>query len=400
MKKYLYISIVLTTLLGACSPISQTNENDSIVTITIDNPQQEDKIQLSDYFKSAQVIPLETTADCLIGEIQKVDVDDDLLFVFDNSKKGVYCFSKEGKFLHRIGNLGNGPKELPDIKCFTLDKKKKIIYLHSRIVRKLVAYRYNGEFIEEEPCGYCAYEIEEFKNRIYLSATNGSSNEYDIVGRDDKGKIVERYIPSRDSYVSCRPKIRRTTDKLYYYPDLMRDTIYALDGEGSFEPAIIMKAPGHEMPDHVWEKLNYRDTPSFSPQENAMEIIRNGYVMLSDYAVFPNFIYLSFSQGQVYWGFYDCKQKDFVSSYDIRDDLTTFGCFHGAIGQTETQLLACIKADYVSLTERQLQDKEKYMKTFEHTEEQWKANVARIEQLRKQGVEDDSNPILIIYTVK
>lgn len=113
MKKYAYVIIVLSVFLGACSPTPQTNKDDSITTIMIDNPAREDKIILSDYFKSAQVIPLETSVDCLLGEIKKVDVDDGLIFVLDNKRQGVYCFTKEGKYLYRIGSLGNGPKELP-----------------------------------------------------------------------------------------------------------------------------------------------------------------------------------------------------------------------------------------------------------------------------------------------
>lgn len=401
MKKCAYVIIVLLVFLGACSPTPQTNKDDSITTITIDEPAREDKIILSDYFKSAQVVPLETSVDCLLGEIKKVDVNDEFIFVLDNKKHGVYCFTKEGKYLYRIGSLGNGPKELPDIACFTIDKKNKIVYLHSRIVEKVVGYQYNGKAIGEESCGYHALDMELFNGRMYLSEPSGS-NVYDLIGRNGKGKIVEQYMPSPSDHISHSPIIRRSSIALYYYPNSMRDTIYSLDGEDHFEPAILVNIPGHKIPDEARERMSNVNTGLSSPYENAMEIIRNGYVMVEDYAVFPDFIYLSFAyQGQVRWGFYKKKQKDFVSSYDIRDNLTPFSFSPTPVaGQTETQLLTWTRADMVNHMEGILRDKEEYMKNFECTEEQWQANVSQIEQLKKQGIEEDSNPLLVIYTVK
>lgn len=402
MKEHMHkIVAVLFVFLGACSSSLQKNENESIITITIDDPAQEDRIILSYYFLSAQVIPLETTADCLLGEIKKVDIDDGLIFVLDNQKQGVYCFTKEGKYLYRIGSLGNGPKELPDIACFAVDRKNKIVYLHSRIVEKIMKYQYNGDVIGEEPCGYHALDMESFNNRIYLSEPDGS-NSYDLVGWDAKGKIIEWHMPSPSAHISHSPIIRKNLICLYYYPNSMENTVYSLNGEGDFEPAILVDIPWHKIPDEVRERMSNVNTGLSSPYENAMEIIRNGYVILSDYAVFPNFIYLSFAyQGQVRWGFYKREQKEFVSSYDIRDDLTPFGFSPTpVVGQTETQLLTWIRADMVDYVERSLRDKDEYMKNMEFTEEQWQTNVYQIELLRKQGVDEDSNPLVIIYAVK
>lgn len=399
MNKYLFTYIVpLVLLLGGCVSTSQQNKLESVLTITIDDPAQEDHIKLADYFKSSQIISLETSIDCLLGEIYKMDKDDDYLFILDSRKQGVYCFTIQGKFLYRIGKIGNGPKELPDIQSFALDKKKNIVIIHSRAVDKMISYNYKGEVINEEPCGYIASDMEVLGEKIYLSDPNGN-NEYDLVGREgESGKIVEHYIPSRYDYISSKPIFRKSNNCLYYYPNLMRDTIYTVDQEKGLQPAIVIESPEHKIPDHVWERMNNLKTRSSF--KDAVEINEKGYVTLNDYAVYLDFIYLSFTyQGQVRWGFYDCKQKKLVSSYDIRDNVSYFG-FNQIIGQTDTQLLTWVDAGKVDFLKELLENDKDYLVRCGYTEEHGHALLSQIYCLKEQGVGEDSNPILIIYNTK
>ena len=108
-------------------------------------------MKLSDYCESATVVPLETSADCLLSEIKKVEVDGDLIYLKDNKGESVYCFDFQGNLKKKIGHRGDGPEDFVELTSFTLDKENGLVYVYSRANDKIVVYRVNGDFVESFP---------------------------------------------------------------------------------------------------------------------------------------------------------------------------------------------------------------------------------------------------------
>ena len=80
------------------------------------NAGKEQEIKLSEVAKSVRVIPLETTEECLLGTDLKIYYGEEYIFVCDQRQPGAfYRFSKDGKFLNKIGCSGEGPEEY--IRC-------------------------------------------------------------------------------------------------------------------------------------------------------------------------------------------------------------------------------------------------------------------------------------------
>ena len=76
------------------------------------NAGKEQEIKLSEVAKSVLVIPLETTEECLLGTDLKIYYGEEYIFVCDQRQPGAfYRFSKDGKFLNKIGCSGEGPEE-------------------------------------------------------------------------------------------------------------------------------------------------------------------------------------------------------------------------------------------------------------------------------------------------
>lgn len=101
-------------------------------------------------------IPLETKENCLIGEIRKVLIYDEFIFVFDRFTNSLYVFDKEGKFIRKIGKTGQGPGEYGRISDFDIDQINNEIILYDINSRKFLFYDFNGVYLGNESIGkYC-----------------------------------------------------------------------------------------------------------------------------------------------------------------------------------------------------------------------------------------------------
>ena len=105
--------------------------------------EKESSISLSSLIKCIQTIILETNDECLIGNIDELQVFDGNLYVLDSDKaKSLFVFDKKGIFLRKIGRVGQGPGEYISPRDFTLDLENRIIYILDQRNRIL---KYNTE---------------------------------------------------------------------------------------------------------------------------------------------------------------------------------------------------------------------------------------------------------------
>ena len=134
----------MTTLLLASSCHQQQTFLDS-VPIDIVNKHNPIQIDIYDIVDSISYIPLETSNNCLLGDIQCVKKDDDVFFVKDI--KGIFVFDKEGRFKNEIGRRGNGPGEYFYIDNFYLDRKNKLVCLIFNAKKQILQYDYDGNYV-------------------------------------------------------------------------------------------------------------------------------------------------------------------------------------------------------------------------------------------------------------
>lgn len=95
-------------------------------------------------------IPLETKDGSLIGNITDIKFDSNIIFVADLMKENrITIFTRDGKYLNTIARRGNGPQEYLNCSDFSIDSKNKIIYILDGDKGNILAYDYNGEFIDK-----------------------------------------------------------------------------------------------------------------------------------------------------------------------------------------------------------------------------------------------------------
>lgn len=102
------------------------------------------QINISSIADSISYISLETSPNCLISEIKEVQQNSDKLFI--RSKNGeLFCFSKSGKFLNKIGRKGKGPKEYYFLLDYVISDSFVYILDYSQ---RIALYDHAGKFKE------------------------------------------------------------------------------------------------------------------------------------------------------------------------------------------------------------------------------------------------------------
>ena len=141
--------LIIVLLFFGCNSNSFNRYNEEIETIDL-TPGLIAKgkaIKLSEYADDIQYIFLEASDDCLIYEIDKIMVDDSLIFIFN--KKQFLIFDTTGKFKRSIGRVGKGPGEFLSIMDFTINTNENTIYIYDYNQRKVICYKYNGDLVFE-----------------------------------------------------------------------------------------------------------------------------------------------------------------------------------------------------------------------------------------------------------
>lgn len=189
----LYISIAL---------ISCTEKHDDDTgtrTIKININKKKDFIELSNYF-DAEIVCLETNADCQIGQIDKVKTTDQYIFVLDKTvARAVFLFDKKGKFVRKFDKKGKGQGEYLYLE--NMDVYENHLYILSGLDRKILQYNYHtGNFAKETRLNsHGGYELKVLPDQDFFTIRANSILRIDFW--NSKGKLTNTVLDEKFSYV-------------------------------------------------------------------------------------------------------------------------------------------------------------------------------------------------------
>ena len=145
MKSILLLLII--TLLGCSSnkkqePISKSgvpviNLSEDVSTVP--------SLLLSESAEKLEIVSLEMTDQSMLGEIRRIQVTDHNIWIDHGREFYIYRFSRTGKFLNRIGSIGQGPGEYVNYLTFLVDEDKKEVYIIAN-TNGVLAYDFEGNF--------------------------------------------------------------------------------------------------------------------------------------------------------------------------------------------------------------------------------------------------------------
>ncbi len=133
-------------LLGSCKPGS-SDENTGELTV-IKFEEAPDSFRLTDSFKNISCIQLEMTDNSILDKIKTIlDADGNIVVLTKDYEISV--FNKEdGKFIRRIGSVGEGPEDFITAQDICYDQTNKTLTVFDRLKREFIIYKLTGEFVD------------------------------------------------------------------------------------------------------------------------------------------------------------------------------------------------------------------------------------------------------------
>ena len=389
--KYPYMKLVTNKAVHL-----QVNERKSNMAVPLD----EDTFRVKVHY-----LPLETNEDCLQGGIDKLEADDQSIFIFDDWNDKVLRFSqKDGSFMNSFGAKGRGPGEYIRISDMSLNRKKKEVCLIDNGGYKFLYYDYDGQLLREEPMFYYYYKVE-FVGDYMVQYPGGSENtmapsvnhNYLIFARqsDQTPKYVgfpfSEQLANEFGYGMTYPLVSCNGD--VYFNHLLSDTIWQIKPNGTCEAKYVFKIPGR---DNLFDENDFQNMSSALYEQKTQEA---KCYYSDDIRITENFVFARIRGGE-----------DML--YCIPTGHCKYGMFYlKAFG--ETQLLG--NADFLTLNGKSFvkilqpdhilehikKEIECYVPLLGKTEEQlmdeWLTEEER-QLLQKMTPED--NPILMIIDIE
>ena len=216
VKRFLLNLLFGGCLFTACSGGSSNTSSSNIsysedgVTVIPMNAQPGDVLNLSDFAESIELIPLETTDDCLIGWIPEIIATENYYYMisavgYDFQK--LYVYDKQGKFVRQISSRGQGGNEFLEVRDFDVIGDSIIKMGDVFVIR---TFNFEGKELSAKllPGGIDVREITSMKGRTILFIGGKPSSrtaEKLLFQLDEKDSVRAEFfeVPSMANRVSA-----------------------------------------------------------------------------------------------------------------------------------------------------------------------------------------------------
>lgn len=154
------ISLIVSLCTISCQDyVSRNVTAEKKISINPDDINENDYGKASKYFKNIDYIPLETTDDCTIGEISRIKIVGNMLFIEDKISNSIFLFNINGKFIRRIGVIGRSNNEYIRISSFDVNSKTLDIDIYCEFKQSIIRYNINGEFVSNTKIGVICQDV-------------------------------------------------------------------------------------------------------------------------------------------------------------------------------------------------------------------------------------------------
>lgn len=383
IKIYTLCIIIFMSIFSCTKNVSKSE----LTTIKL-NPNKENFILLSDIIDSLYTVPLETTEQALLSNIEKLEYDDGFYFIQNTQDYLIYIFNDKGTFCCQPAKKGQGPGEVRFPQCFALDKVNKKIWLTNN--DSFYKYNYEGNYLGNKAysLAFSDFCIERSGNIYFYTNKNNNAHIGDgfltgnITMLSSKGE-KKTWFKSKEalknepnkSYMSFFTRIpfsEQEDGKITCHYALC-DTIYSID-LNDIKPSYVIDLGKNK------SKIDF-DQISVSDVEEYIQAHPETVWYVRNVIETPNMLTFSYNLGFEYYAdvYYNKSNGHVLEGKPINDLL---GGNIKVLGKKEDKIIGYILAEDVQVSEK--------LSSFISQEQ--------LAELKK--ITPESNPILIEFTLK
>lgn len=210
-------------------------ESENMIELDIDlNKNSLPYDSLMDFVK---FVKLETTGNNLIGSISQILFSQNKIIVVDwEVSKSITVYDESGRFLNKIGALGQGPEEYVFLRHVALTPDKSMVVVLDMDSRSMKYYSIDGHFIKSEKTPFWFSHCEFITDNIIAGEYNGGNllpehkNQYkpQLVTTTLQKKVCnsgfQSYYSKNFAATTLMP-LRKFEEEVFYSPPFS-DTIY------------------------------------------------------------------------------------------------------------------------------------------------------------------------------
>ena len=265
IKRCTFIICFFLIYFSSCN--TQKETKDDVLRISLQEAEKRTNFNTSDVFSSIEYVALETTSQCLIGEIVYISVSEKFILAFNcYNNPSCHLFSREGKYIRSIGQRGNGPQDYLDNSYrVKIDEKSEMIYLLGLF--EICVYNLSGKFIKklnllelEKAISVRTQNIMHWKDNLFCANIDLNSGKapYRCIIFTLDGEIVKLF-PNHIFFDTGKSGgvVRSTLNSdanIYcyneqlFFKERLCDTLFRITEQLELVPEIIFDLPGKKMP--------------------------------------------------------------------------------------------------------------------------------------------------------
>ena len=228
MKNKICLLCIAVLLLTACMEKQQYKTNYLVKETEI---QQYNSDKLSGIVEYFDIVPLETSDDCLLGEINVIKKRSGRYYVRTNANR-LDVFNGDGKHLMKVGGVGQGPGEYAAICDFDVDND----HIYILVPGKILKYDSNGTFQTELPIENLQWgHLRRIKNGFLIQCVQPLPDGNGLIYADDKGNVIQTAMPvGEHTHLKGNLAWTEWNEECYFYHLSTSNDLFCYDVESQY----------------------------------------------------------------------------------------------------------------------------------------------------------------------
>lgn len=369
---------------------NMTLNDSSVMFISIKDCSIRKEALLSEWVDSISFVYLNSDNAALIGSINKLVQNKDAIYLLDRYKtKSIKKFAMNGEYLTDIGKYGEGPGEYVEPTDFIVNDSSIIVY--DQFGCRLNFYTLDGKYICAKKMPFLCLRFHQFTSNNFIFCTLDADNQhmqaiedYSIFETDSAFIINKRgFYRKRGLYSSIISDFNfaEMNGQLYYHPPFS-GKIYKINPDGTCEMVVQLDFGLKRLPEKFLLNENWNEFQEESDKGRY-------YFFPGEFLFAGNTIYFSYiNQHKMYRCFYSMKNKTFVGSSCIKNDIYPIFPFANLLGVDDDCVVGYVYPH--SIVEAR----------SNYSSEEWVKLVGEASAKISMNCKEEDNPILIWYHLK